>query len=74
VDGLEFAALDPVQHRLAGDAQDLGSLIEADPTFRDLRHDTTAQIIGDADVPGAAGVSCSPVMNRRAATDRASSG
>jgi hypothetical protein len=51
VDRFEFAALDPVQHRLAGDAEGFGGLIEADPAVWDFGDDPAANLVGDADVP-----------------------
>ena len=39
MDGLKFAALDLVQHRLAGHPEDLGGLIEPDPAVGDVGDD-----------------------------------
>jgi len=62
VDGGELAVLDLVQHGLPGDAEDLGGLVQRQPAVGDVGADLAAQRLGDADLPGSAGVSCSPVM------------
>jgi hypothetical protein len=55
VDGFELAALDPVQHGLAGDAEGFGGLIEGQPAGGDLGNDPTLDFFGDADVPRSVG-------------------
>jgi hypothetical protein len=61
VDGVELAALDLVQHGLAGDAEVAGGVAEEKPTVGCLGPDAVAGLLVDADLPGAPGVSCSPV-------------
>jgi hypothetical protein len=51
VDGLQFAALDLVQHRLAGHSEDGGGLVEADPAGGDGGHDFVADSLVDPDPP-----------------------
>ncbi len=63
VDGVELAALDLLQHRLAGDAEHFGGLVQGQPAVGDVRLDAVAKRLVDADRQGAPGVSCSPVMN-----------
>ncbi len=55
VDGVDLAALDLVQHGLAGDAEHLGGLAEGQPAGGDVRLDAVAQGLVDADPPGRAG-------------------
>ena len=55
VDGLQFAALDLVQHGLSGDAEGLGGLVEAEPALGYLGSDPITQGLVDADAPGCAG-------------------
>src|SRR3954451_13811208 len=55
VDGLQFAALDLVQHGLSGDAEGRGGLVEAEPALRHLGSDPITQGLVDADAPGCAG-------------------
>ena len=52
VDGVEFAALDLVQHGLAGDAEAAGGLAEGQPAVGCLRPDPVAELLVDADLPG----------------------
>src|SRR5207245_280735 len=55
VGGGELAALDLVQHGLAGDAEDPGGLVQWQPAVGDVGSDPAAQGLGDADLPGSAG-------------------
>ena len=55
VDGVEFAALDLVQHGLAGDAEAGGSLAEGQPAVGCLGPDPAAKFLIDADLPGCSG-------------------
>jgi len=52
VDGGEFAALDLVQHGLAGDAEAGGGLAEGQPAVGCLGPDPVAELLVDADLPG----------------------
>jgi hypothetical protein len=52
VDGVEFAALDLVQHGLAGDAEVAGGLAEWQPAVGCLGPDAVAELLVDADLPG----------------------
>ena len=52
VDGVEFAALDLVQHGLAGDAEAGGGLAERQPAVGGLGPDPVAELLVDADLPG----------------------
>src|SRR5712671_1666546 len=52
VDGVEFAALDLVQHGLAGDAEAGGGLAEGQPAVGGLGLDPVAELLVDADLPG----------------------
>ena len=54
VDGLQFAALDLVQHGLSGDAKGFGGFVEAEPAVGDLGSDPVAEGLVDADAPGCA--------------------
>lgn len=54
VDGLQFAALDLVQHGLSGNAEGFGGLVESEPTLGRLGLDSVAQGLVDADAPGCA--------------------
>ena len=55
VDGVEFAALDLVQHGLAGDAEAGGGLAEGQPAVGGLGPDPVAELLVDADLPGCSG-------------------
>jgi hypothetical protein len=55
LDGVELAALDLVQHGLAGDPEDLGGCGEGDPAGRGLGCDAVAELLVDADAPRRAG-------------------
>src|SRR5712664_946838 len=55
VDGVEFAALDLVQHGLAGDAEAGGGLAEGQPAVGGLGPDHIAELLVDADLPGCSG-------------------
>src|SRR6266567_3384500 len=55
VDGGEFAALDLVQHGLAGDAEAGGGLAEGQPAVGGLGPDPVAELLVDADLPGCSG-------------------
>src|SRR6266704_2232639 len=55
VDGVEFAALDLVQHGLAGDAEAGGGLAEGQPAVGGLGPDHMAELLVDADLPGCSG-------------------
>ena len=55
VDGVEFAALDLVQHGLAGEAEAGGGLAEGQPAVGGLGADAVAELLVDADVPGCSG-------------------
>jgi hypothetical protein len=55
VDGVEFAALDLVQHGLAGDAEAGGGLAEGQPAVGCLGLDPVAELLVDADLPGCSG-------------------
>src|ERR1039457_5642996 len=55
VDGLQFAALDLVQHGLSGHAERCGGLVEAEPAVGYLGSDPITQGLVDADPPGCAG-------------------
>ena len=52
VDGVELAALDLVQHGLAGDAEAGGGLAEGQPAVGCLGPDPVAEFLVDADLPG----------------------
>jgi hypothetical protein len=52
VDGVELAALDLVQHGLAGDAEVAGGLAEGQPAVGCLGPDPVAELLVDADLPG----------------------
>ena len=52
VDGGELAALDFVQHGLAGDAEAGGGLAEGQPAVGGLGPDPVAELLVDADLPG----------------------
>jgi hypothetical protein len=53
--GGQFAALDLVQHGLAGHAQGGGGLVEGDPALGHGRGDAVADGLVDADAPRRAG-------------------
>src|SRR5256714_7401169 len=55
VDGVELAALDLVQHGLAGDAEAGGGLAEGQPAVGGLGPDPVAELLVDADLPGRPG-------------------
>ncbi|MGH3122602.1 MAG: hypothetical protein ACRDND_16470, partial [Streptosporangiaceae bacterium] len=55
VDGVELAALDLVQHGLAGDAEAGGGLAEGQPAVGRLGPDPVAELLVDADLPGCSG-------------------
>src|SRR3977135_2996573 len=55
VDGWQLAALDLVQHGLAGNAPCCGGLVEAEPAVGYLGSDPITQGLVDADAPGCAG-------------------
>jgi DDE_Tnp_1-associated/Transposase DDE domain len=55
VDGVELAALDLVQHGLAGDAEVAGGLAEGQPAVGCLGPDPVAELLVDADLPGCSG-------------------
>src|ERR1700704_665262 len=55
VDGLQFAALDLVQHGLSGNAKCCGGLVQGEPAVGDLGSDPITQGLVDADAPGCAG-------------------
>jgi predicted transposase YbfD/YdcC len=55
VDGVELAALDLVQHGLAGDAEARGGLAEGQPAVGCLGPDPVAELLVDADLPGCSG-------------------
>src|SRR4249920_3855671 len=55
VDGVELAALDLVQHGLAGEAEAGGGLAEGQPAVGGLGPDPVAELLVDADLPGCSG-------------------
>jgi hypothetical protein len=55
LDGVELAALDLVQHGLAGDPEDLGGVGEGDPAGGGPGCDAVAELLVDADTPQRAG-------------------
>ena len=55
VDGLQFTALDTLQHGLAGDAECDGCFEHRQPAFGGLFDESLAQVVGDADPPRRAG-------------------
>ena len=55
VDGVELAALDLVQHGLAGDAEVAGGLAEGQPAVGCLGPDAVAELLVEADLPGCSG-------------------
>jgi hypothetical protein len=52
VDGGELAALDLVQHGLAGDAERLRGVGERQPAVGRLFADAGAELVGEPDLPG----------------------
>jgi hypothetical protein len=62
VDGAEFAAVDTLQQGLAGDAVGEGGLQHGQPAVGGVLDEQRAELVGEADAPGGAGVSCSPAM------------
>ena len=67
MDGLQLAALDLVQHGLAGDAEGFGGLVESEPAIRCLGLDSVAEGLVDADAPGCAW--CDLFCRDKAVTD-----
>ena len=63
VDGGELAALDLVQHGLAGDAEHFGGMFQGQPAVGDVRLVRSRSAWLTRIRQGAPGVSCSPVMN-----------
>ena len=61
VDGVELAALDLVQHGLAGEAEAGGGLAEGQPAVGGLGPDLSRSCWSMRTCQGAPGVSCSPV-------------
>jgi hypothetical protein len=55
LDGGELAALDLVQHGLAGHAECLGGLGERHEAVGDVGDEARADVVGDADAPRRAG-------------------
>jgi hypothetical protein len=55
VDGVELAALDLVQHGLAGEAEAGGGLAEGQPAVGGLGPDLVTELLVDADLPGRPG-------------------
>src|SRR5712691_11977676 len=55
VDGVEVAALDLVQHGLAGGSEAGGGLVERQPAVGCLGPDLVAELLVDADLPGCSG-------------------
>lgn len=55
VDGVELAALDLVQHGLAGEAEAGGGLAEGQPAVGGLGPDLVAELLVDAELPGRPG-------------------
>ena len=55
MDGFEFAALDTLQHGLAGHAEQLGGLLHHDIAVGGVFDKLTAEVIGHANLPGSAG-------------------
>src|SRR5918996_933684 len=55
VDGFELAALDTLQHGLAGHAQSMGGLEHRQPAGWGFVDEAVAQLVGHADAPGGAG-------------------
>jgi hypothetical protein len=53
--GVELAALDLVQHGLAGDAEVAGGLAEGQPAVGCLGPEPVAELLVDADLPGCSG-------------------
>ena len=62
VEGLQLAALDTLQHGLAGDAEDPHRVDDRDVAGWCVFDEQRAELVVDADSPGAPGVSCSPRM------------
>ena len=55
MNGLQFAALDLVQHGLSGNTKCCGGLVETEPAVGNLGSDPITQGPVDADAPGCAG-------------------
>ena len=55
VDGLELAALDTLQHRLAGHAERHSGFEHGQPAVGRVVDEQGAQLVGHADAPGRAG-------------------
>jgi hypothetical protein len=60
VDGAQLAALDTLQDGLPGDAQRLHRRAHRQPAGRRVLGEAGAKLVGQTDLPGAPGVSCSP--------------
>src|SRR6188472_2358260 len=63
VEGVELAALDTLQHGLAGDAEAPHRVDDRDVASGGVLDEQGAELVVDADPPRAPGVSCSPRMN-----------
>src|SRR3954447_21726482 len=55
VDGVELAALDLVQHGLAGAAEHPGGVLERQVVGRNVGDEARADVVGETDAPGGAG-------------------
>jgi hypothetical protein len=55
VDGAQLAAVDTLQHGLAGDAESRGGDLDRDPACGGVVGDEIADRRGEADLPGSAG-------------------
>ncbi len=55
VDRVQLAALDLVQHGLAGAAERAGGLVERHVAVGDVGHEAGADLVGEPDPPGRAG-------------------
>jgi hypothetical protein len=55
VDGVEFAALDTLQHRLPGHAEQVGSFEHRQVAVGGMLDEASAEFIGEPDPPGRAG-------------------
>lgn len=60
VDRFEFAALDLVQHGLAGAAERAGGVGEREIAVGDVGHEASADLVGELVRQGADGALCSP--------------
>ena len=54
MDGIEFAVVDTLQHRLARDAEQLSGFLHGHVPCRGLLDKAIAQLLGDTDLPGRA--------------------